>query len=145
MFQSLQSLLMLVFVALYGDVNTGVAQVICHANFGDSDHRQARIFKFESDNLRDLFPQCLSDAFCPMHNSDIRSQTSDVRYQPEAQKSDVGYPTSDPRFLQFRRRHPLDNVGLDLVADFNVVEVFQTDTALKAFAHFGDVVLKAAQ
>src|ERR1051326_1346612 len=89
MFQSLQSLLMLVFVALYGDVNTGVAQVIGHANFGDSDHRQARIFKFESDNLRDLFPQCISDAFCPMHNSDIRSQTSDITRKLRNLMSDI--------------------------------------------------------
>src|ERR1044071_9702892 len=47
--------------------------------------------------------------------------------------------------LKLRRRHALNDVSLDLVADFHVVEVFQTDAALETFAHFGNVILEPAQ
>ena len=38
--------------------------------------------------------------------------------------------------LQLRRCDSLDDVRLNLVSNFHVVEVFQTDTALEAFANF---------
>src|SRR6266700_4107071 len=39
--------------------------------------------------------------------------------------------------LKFRRRHSLDYIGFDLVADLDVVEVLKTDTAFEDFAYFG--------
>src|SRR6266496_3647106 len=48
-------------------------------------------------------------------------------------------------FLKFRRRHSLDYIGFDLVADLDVVEVLKTDTAFEAFAYFGCVILESAQ
>ena len=39
----------------------------------------------------------------------------------------------------------LDNVRLNLVSDFDVVEVFQTDAALKSFANFRHVILESSQ
>jgi len=89
MLQGLKRLLMLTLVTMHGDVNTGIAQVIGDPNFGHSHHSQTRIFEFESNNLRDLFTQCLSDAFCPMHNSDIRSQTSDISRKLRNLMSDI--------------------------------------------------------
>src|ERR1700712_1925208 len=44
-----------------------------------------------------------------------------------------------------RPRDLLRAIALDHVADLDVVEVLDADTALEAFAHFLDVVLEAAQ
>ena len=142
MFQSLQCLLVFAFVTLHGDVNTGVPQVVRHANFSHSDHRQARIFKFESDNLRDLFTQCLRDSFGPVHTTGGSRQEAVGRRQEQSVSC---RPQPASCGLEFSRRHSLNNVGLDLVADFDVVEVFQTDTALETLANLGDVILEAAQ
>ena len=44
-----------------------------------------------------------------------------------------------------RLRDFFDHVTLDLVADFDIVKVLQTDAALEPFADFGSVFLKATQ
>ena len=138
MFQGLQGLLMFAFVALHGDVNARVAQVVSHANLSHGHHSQTRIFEFESDNLRNLFTQCLRDALCPVHKNRRQPAGGSRRNELSCRLLPAIW------FLEFRRRHPLDNVRLDLVANFNIVEVFQTDTTLEAFTHFRDVVLEAA-
>ena len=67
MSKSEESLFVLLLVALDGHVNACVAQVVRDANFGDRDHRQPRILKFVTDNLRDLFAQSFRDTLWPMH------------------------------------------------------------------------------
>src|SRR6185436_7194473 len=44
-----------------------------------------------------------------------------------------------------RRRHPLDDEGLDDVADLDVVELLEADAALEARLDLGHVVLEAAE
>src|SRR5215471_779944 len=76
---------MLAFVALHGDVNAGIAEVIGDPNFRHSHHSQTRIFEFESNNLRDLFTQGLRDALCPVHGFAVSSsefRVSSSRHEP---------------------------------------------------------------
>src|SRR6185503_11511698 len=67
MTQRQHGLLVLLFVAFDGHVNAGVAQIRGDPNFGDGDHAEARILHFVTDNLRDLFPQTLSNTLRTMH------------------------------------------------------------------------------
>src|SRR5207248_5960993 len=67
MVKRLQRFVVFRFIAGNGDVNAGVAQVVCNANFRDGHGSQSRIFKFVPDNLSDLFKQRFSDAFWPVH------------------------------------------------------------------------------
>jgi len=48
-------------------------------------------------------------------------------------------------FLEFSRRDLLDHVVLDLVADLDVVEILEADTALETFADFGGIVFESTQ
>jgi hypothetical protein len=66
--QGAQSLIVLPLVALHSHVNAGVAQIIGNAHLGYCHHRQSRIFKFVTDDLRDLFAQGIGDALNAMHN-----------------------------------------------------------------------------
>src|SRR5262249_26114662 len=90
MLQGLQRLLMLAFITLHGDVNTGIAQVIGDPNFSHSHHSQARIFEFETHNLRDLFTQCLRNSFRPVHRVAVSSSEFRV---PSSQHE----PTRNPK------------------------------------------------
>jgi len=67
MAKSEQRLFVFLFVALDGHVNARIAQVVSDANFRDGDQGQSRIFKFEADNLRDLFTQGFGDTLWPVH------------------------------------------------------------------------------
>jgi hypothetical protein len=69
MFQSLQCLLVLAFVALNRHVNAGIAKIVSHADLSHRDHSQTRIFEFKSNDLRNLFTQRFRDSFRPMHNN----------------------------------------------------------------------------
>src|SRR5213596_2545476 len=48
-------------------------------------------------------------------------------------------------FLEFRRRDFLDHVVLDLVANLDIVEILEADTALETFADFGRIVFESTQ
>src|SRR3989442_14018781 len=76
-----------------------------------------------------------------MRSGRCMNQRSEVR----SQKSDLRPLISDLSVSQFCRRDSFDYVALDLVADFDIVKVLQTDTTLEAFANFGSVFLKATQ
>src|SRR5260370_27391268 len=71
--QRAQGLIVLALVALHGDVNAGVAQIIGNADFSYCDHRQSRIFEFVTDDLLDLFAQSIGDSLNAMHNQSAGS------------------------------------------------------------------------
>src|SRR6266568_324342 len=142
-----QSLFVFLLVAFDGHVNAGIAQVVRDANFSNRHQRQARVFEFVTNNLRNFFTQSLRNALWPMHDckdeggsmkdeslcasscSDLHQSLSSFRLHPSS-------------FLKLRRRDLLDHVAFDLIADFNVVKVFKADTALESFTHFRSVVLE---
>src|SRR5258708_34012290 len=85
-----------------------------------------------------------------MHNQRSEVQRSEVRDQTKP--ATITYPLTDLRpliadlcFSKLRRGDLFDHVALDLIADLDVVEILQTDTALKAFAYFRGVVLESPQ
>jgi len=136
---------MLFLIALHGHIDAGIAKIVGHPHFGHCYQCQPRVFEFITNNLRNLFFQGLGDALRAMHN-----QRSEVRNPKKA--AITTYPLSDLRplisdlcFSQFRGRDFLDHVILDLVADFDVVKVFQPDAAFKALANLGRVILETAQ
>src|SRR6185369_5743327 len=108
-----------VLITSYGHVNTCGALVSRKPNVRNRDHRQPRVFQFVADNLSNLFPQSVGCSLCSTH-------------RPSAP-------------LQLSGRDSLDDVSLNLVADFQVVEVFQTDTTLEALADLGHVILEPPQ
>src|SRR5437016_8089401 len=128
------------FVALHGNVNTRVAQIVRNSHVGYGHHRQSWVFQFVTHNLRNLFAQRFSDALSAMHKNNRG-------WEPGAGSQDSSQlltPGSCPLSLQFRRGNSLDHVTFDLVADLDIVKVLQPDTALEAFANLGSVVLKSA-
>jgi hypothetical protein len=117
--QSCECFLVLFLVTCHRDVNARGTLVSRQTNVGDRDHCQSWVFQLVADNLSDLLSESVRCSFLTPHCS----LTS----------------------LQLSRRDPLDDVSLNLISNLDVVEVFQTDTTLKAFADFRDVVLKPAQ
>src|SRR6476660_6116212 len=47
--------------------------------------------------------------------------------------------------LQLGRCHTLNDVRLNLICHFDIVEVLQTNTALETFTDLGDVILETSQ
>lgn len=106
-FQRREHFLVLFFVTGNRDVNTGRAFVAGKANIRHRYHCQTRIFELITDDLTDLFSQSIGVSFRPAHNPP----------------------------LELSGRDALDDVGLNLVSNFYVVEVLQTDTTLEPFAN----------
>src|SRR6185503_1651370 len=69
MLQSPQGLVVFRFVSFNRDIDTGIAQVVRHADISDGHRHQSWIFEFVTHDLRNLFTQGVSDALWPVHNS----------------------------------------------------------------------------
>ena len=67
--QSVQRLLVNLFVTGHCDVNARGAFVRREANVGNGYVSQSRVFEFVANNLRDLLPQRIRKSFRPMHNA----------------------------------------------------------------------------
>src|ERR1041384_3793423 len=140
-----QRFVVFLFVAGDGNVHARVAQVIRDANFRDRHRGQSRGFQFVTDDLRDFFAQGLRDAFGTMH---VRTACGSGRALPFQRSTPTlsGPPaTAGGSASEFSRRDLLDHVTLDLIAELDVVEVLEADTALEPFTHFRGVVFKSSQ
>jgi hypothetical protein len=140
--QRAQGCQMLLFVALHGDIDAGIPEIVGHPHFGHGYQCQARVFEFITHNLRNLFAQGLGDALRAMHDK-RQFRVSGLEYS----RSDWLESRNSKRetFLEFRSGDLFDHVILDLVADFDVVKVFQPDAAFKALTDLRRVILETAQ
>src|ERR1051326_6718669 len=73
MAQGSQSQLVFALVPGYGDINRRVTEIVGHAHFSNGHYCQPRVLKFVTHNLRNLFPQRLSNALRPVHTTDVSS------------------------------------------------------------------------
>src|ERR1043166_6776198 len=142
--QSSQCRFVLLLVTFNSHINAGIAEVIGDANFSNGNHCQSRILQLVANNLRNLFSQRFSDALRTMHNQ-CKFRVSSREFRDTSWKQ-LETPNSKlETSLQLRGRDLLDHISFDLIANFDVVEVFQSDAALKAFPDFGNVIFEPAQ
>src|SRR5689334_20220042 len=113
--QSRERRFVLLFISGNSNVNPRGSLVSRQSHVGNRDRCQSRIFQLVTNNLSNLFFESVSSSFTTVHCP-----------------------------LQLCRRYSLDYVRLDLITDFHVVEILQTDTALEAFAYFRNVILEPA-
>src|ERR1700682_3491361 len=60
-------------------------------------------------------------------------------------QTDSSFRLHTSSFLQFRGGNLLDYIRFDLVADLNIVKVFQANATLEPFTHFRNVVFETTQ
>ena len=131
-----------IFVARNHDENVGVPQIVRHSNVSHGYHGKPRVLQFVPNDLGNLLAKNVSNSLWATHDKKQEQSAGAVGRKALF----VHLPPADcPCLLKFRGGHFLYDVGLDLIANFKVVEVFQTNAALEAFSHFRHVVLETTQ
>src|SRR6185503_11617600 len=136
---------MFLFISRNGEINLCGLEILRKTDIGHGYHCEPWVLKFVADNLRNLLAENVCDSFRATH--DLRKdEGGGMRDEPETVRLTLHPSSFIPHpFLQFRGCDLFHHIGFNLVANLDVVKVLEADSAFKALANFGNVILEAPQ